>query len=269
VWRVAVVIGTSGWQYDDWKSVAYEGIPKARWLEHYATLFPAVEVNNTFYNLPKEKTFADWAARTPDGFVFVCKASRFITHIRRLENVAEPITRFVERASLLGEKLGPTLYQLPPTFARDDDVLKRFLDLLPEHPPATMEFRNHSWYDADVYALLRSRDVALCAADSPKHRSPIEPTASWAYVRLHGLEDEASYGPEGLATWAERVASIAAAADPIYVFFDNDKDGNAVRDARALTEIVAGKGIAVTRPGRETSAEPDRSSPVQPAFRNP
>ena len=250
---MAVVIGTSGWQYDDWKDVLYADVPRKRWLEHYATVFPAVEVNNTFYNLPKESTFSDWDARTPDGFTFVLKASRYITHIRRLNDVAEPVTRFVERASLLGEKLGPALYQLPPTSQRDDELLKRFLDVLPVHPPAAMEFRNDSWYEADVYAALRSHDVALCVADSPKHRSPLEVTASWAYVRLHGGEDEASYGAEGIAEWARRVASFASGGAPVYVFFDNDRAGNAVMDALALGGALRRLGVEVVPPPR---AEP-------------
>jgi uncharacterized protein YecE (DUF72 family) len=240
---MAVVIGTSGWQYDDWRDVLYEGVPRKRWLEHYATAFPAVEVNNTFYNLPAEKTFADWAARTPDGFTFVCKASRFITHVRRLVDVAEPITRFVERASLLGPKLGPVLYQLPPSFKRDDARLAAFLDVLPIHPPIAMEFRDDSWYDPAVYEALRGRDVALCIADSPKHRTPLEATASWAYFRLHGGEEESSYGDDGIAEWAARVAAFASRCDPVYAFFDNDRDGNAVRDARALAEKVREPGI--------------------------
>jgi uncharacterized protein YecE (DUF72 family) len=245
---VAVVIGTSGWQYDDWKDVLYPDVPRKRWLEHFATEFPAVEVNNTFYNLPKESTFADWEARTPEGFTFVCKASRFITHVRRLNDVAEPITRFVERASLLGEKLGPTLYQLPPSLKRDDDLLKRFLDLLPAHPPACMEFRDRSWEDRAVYDAMREHDVALCVADSPAHRTPLERTASWGYLRLHGGEDEASYPDDALAEWAGIIAGLAPAADPIYVFFNNDRAGNAVGDARSLTAKVAGLGVAVAPP---------------------
>jgi len=250
---LAVVIGTSGWQYDDWKDVVYEGVPRVRWLEHFSTLFPAVEVNNTFYNLPKEKTFSDWGARTPDGFTFVCKASRFITHVRRLEDVSEPITRFVERASLLGEKLGPMLYQLPPSMKRNDEVLKSFLDLLPSHPPAAMEFRSETWYDPGVYGALRDHDVALCIADAPKHRTPAEVTASWGYLRLHGGEDEASYGDEALAEWAGRIETLAARADPVYVFFNNDRAGNAAVDARSLTEKIAGRGLEVARSPRAVS----------------
>ena len=243
--RVSVVIGTSGWQYDDWKPVLYEDVPRAKWLEHYSSMFPAVEVNNTFYNLPSEKTFERWAARTPEHFVFVCKASRFITHVRRLADVSEPITRFVERASLLGEKLGPMLYQLPPSLRRDDDLLKRFLDALPAHPPAAMEFRSDTWEHPDVFALLRSHDVALCVADAPTHRTPLELTARWGYLRLHGGEDEASYEDSALGEWTGRIADLARSADPIYVFFNNDRAGNAVLDARALTKKVADLRIPV------------------------
>jgi uncharacterized protein YecE (DUF72 family) len=245
---VAVVIGTSGWQYDDWKKALYADVPRKRWLEHYASVFPAVEVNNTFYNLPKEKTFEDWAARTPDAFTFVCKASRFITHIRRLRDVAEPITRFVERASLLGEKLGPTLYQLPPSLHRDDALLKEFLDLLPAHPPSTMEFRHDSWEDPAVFEALREHDVALCIADSPAHRTPIEATGSWAYIRLHGGQDEARYGDEALGDWATKIAALATSVDPIYVFFDNDRDGNSVIDGLALTDKVRALGVPAAPP---------------------
>jgi len=248
---MAVVIGTSGWQYDDWKDVLYPDTPRKRWLEHYASVFPAVEVNNTFYNLPKESTFADWAERTPDGFTFVCKAGRFITHVRRLADVSEPITRFVERASLLGEKLGPVLYQLPPSLKRDDELLERFIDLLPAHPRACMEFRHASWEDSAVYELMRSHDVALCVADSPKHTTPLETTASWGYLRLHGGEDEASYEAEALEAWTGRIAGLAANADPIYVFFNNDRAGNAVVDALSLTEKVRARGVAVA-PRRAT-----------------
>lgn len=246
---MAVVIGTSGWQYDDWRAVLYpQGVPKARWLEHFTTVFPAVEVNNTFYNLPKEKTFADWATRTPEGFTFACKASRFITHIRRLQDVSEPVTTFVERASVLGPKLGPVLYQLPPSQKRDDKLLEAFLDVLPSHPRAAIEFRNETWYDPAVFKALRAFDVALCVADGPKHRTPVELTASWGYLRLHGLEDEASYGEEKLAEWAGTVAGLAERGDPLYVFFNNDLAGAAVRDALLLTEKVAAAGVEVAGP---------------------
>jgi uncharacterized protein YecE (DUF72 family) len=247
---VAVVIGTSGWQYDDWKDVLYPDVPKSRWLEHYATVFPSVEVNNTFYNLPREKTFSDWAARTPERFVFVCKASRYITHVRRLRDVAEPITTFVERASLLGEKLGPMLYQLPPSMKRDDALLASFLETLPAHPPAAIEFRHESWYEAAVFDAMRTRDVALCVADSPKHRTPLEATATWSYLRLHGGEDEASYPDEALEEWAGRIAGMVRASGPTYVFFNNDRAGNAVRDALSLTRNVAARGVAVAPPSR-------------------
>jgi len=244
---LAVVIGTSGWQYDDWSDVLYAAVPRKRWLEHYANVFPTVEVNNTFYNLPKEQTFTGWAARTPDAFRFVCKASRYITHIRRVDDVADPVARFSERVRLLGEKLGAVLYQLPPNMERDDAKLVRFLETLPDSPKTALEFRNDSWYDPVVFTMLREHDVALVIADSPKHRSPIEVTASWSYVRLHGGPDEISYGAD-LVLWADRVAMLAEHTDPVWVFFDNDRAGNAVIDALSLTEKVRSRQVAVAPP---------------------
>jgi uncharacterized protein YecE (DUF72 family) len=245
---MAVLIGTSGWQYDHWRDVLYEGVPRSRWLERYAASFPAVEVNNTFYNLPGEKTFGDWAARTPDGFVFALKASRLITHVRRLRGAEEAVGRFLERASLLGPKLGPVLYQLPPSMRRDEERLAAFLEVLPRHPPAALEFRHDSWYAEAVLGLLRAHGVALCVADSPVHRTPLALTAGWAYVRLHGGDPGPGYGGWALATWARRVADLARRADPVYVFFNNDTAGWAVRDARRLAERVAAFGAAVAAP---------------------
>lgn len=240
---MTAVIGTSGWQYADWKDVLYPGVPLKRWLEHYATAFPAVEINNTFYNLPKEKTFADWAARTPPDFIFVCKASRYITHIRRLEDVGDSIALLMEKARPLGDKLGAVLYQLPPTLKRDDDRLNRFLERLPAEPPAAIEFRHPSWEDEAVYGLLRSKDVAFCVADGWRYSSPHVTTAQWAYIRFHGPEGEGSYDDATLERWADRTAAIEA--NPIYVFFNNDKEGNAVGDARRLAAMLDARGVPV------------------------
>ncbi|HVL88750.1 MAG TPA: DUF72 domain-containing protein, partial [Actinomycetota bacterium] len=139
---MSVIVGTSGWQYDDWRDELYGTTPKTRWLEAFAQRLRAVEVNNTFYRLPSAETFASWRDRTPDGFVFAIKASRFITHVRRLEDVSEPVTVLIERASALARKLGPVLYQLPPSLRRDDALLARFLDALPPYPKAAIEFRH-------------------------------------------------------------------------------------------------------------------------------
>jgi uncharacterized protein YecE (DUF72 family) len=245
---MGAVVGTSGWQYDDWRGVLYpKELPKAKWLEHFSAHFPACEVNNTFYNLPKEQVFASWATRTPEAFTFALKASRFITHVRRLDDVAEAVTRLVERASLLGEKLGPVLYQLPPSLGRDDRLLASFLEILPEHPRSAIEFRNASWFDEEVFAAMGKRDVALCIADGEKP-SPIRATASWAYLRLHGGPGYTQYPPEENAAWAERIAGIAAETDPVYVFFNNDVAGAAVLDARAITGRLAALGVPVAEP---------------------
>ncbi|MGH2830055.1 MAG: DUF72 domain-containing protein [Actinomycetota bacterium] len=236
------IVGTSGWQYDDWRDALYGDAPRSTWLEKFAERFGAVEVNNTFYRLPSAETFAQWRARTPDGFVFAVKASRFITHVRRLADVSQSVTVLVERASALGPKLGPILYQLPPSLKRDDALLKSFLQTLPSYPKAAMEFRSPTWFDDDVFAAMRERDVALCITHGDKIASPVVATASWAYLRLHGGPDYSQYSPDQNAAWADAVMGLGAGgADPVYAFFDNDVAGNAVRDAEALRATLAAR----------------------------
>ncbi|HEX9696215.1 MAG TPA: DUF72 domain-containing protein [Actinomycetota bacterium] len=238
-----VIVGTSGWQYDDWRDALYGTTPKAKWLEAFAERFRAVEVNNTFYRLPSEETFASWRARTPDEFVFAIKASRFITHVRRLRDVGEAVTVLIERASALAGKLGPILYQVPPSLHRDDALLDLFLATLPPYPRATIEFRHDSWFDDAVFAKLRDRDVALCVAHADPASSPALATATWAYFRLHGGPDYTQYTDDESAQIARMVAGVAASADPVFVFFDNDAAGAAVRDAGALSDRLRSAGV--------------------------
>lgn len=240
---MSVIVGTSGWQYDDWRDALYGKTPKSKWLETFAERFNAVEVNNTFYRLPSVETFAAWRDRTPDGFVFAIKASRFITHVRRLADVAEPVTVLIERASTLANKLGPVLYQLPPSLRRDDALLNSFLDGLPPYPRSAIEFRHESWFDDAVFARMRDRDVALCVAHGDPGTSPVRIPASWAYFRLHGGPDYRQYTDDENRGIAAVVAETAAAADPVCVFFDNDPGGAAVRDASALKENLAATGV--------------------------
>ncbi|GAC1414763.1 MAG: DUF72 domain-containing protein [Actinomycetota bacterium] len=249
-----IVVGTSGWQYDEWKPVLYQGVPKTRWLEHFATRFSACEVNNTFYRLPKPEIFSTWRARTPDEFVFAIKASRYITHDRRLSGAGEAVTALIERASGLGPKLGPILYQCPPSLKRDDGLLKAFVDLLPPYPKSTMEFRHESWLDDEVSRMLAEHNVARCITDS----AHVEATASFAYFRLHGGPDYSQYSPEESAAWAMQIARLTAeGAESIYVFFDNDVQGNAVRDADSLRDRCEGLGLNVLRPAAgQTEGEP-------------
>ncbi|MHB8510568.1 MAG: DUF72 domain-containing protein [Actinomycetota bacterium] len=240
-----IVVGTSGWQYDDWRAVLYEGVPKKSWLEHFATRFSACEINNTFYRLPNEVSFASWRTRTPDEFVFSVKASRFITHVRRLVDVEEAVTTLIERASALGPKLGAVLYQTPPSLHRNDETLKRFLEMLPSYPRATIEFRHDSWLHEDVSSMLREHNVARCITSS----SHIEATASFAYLRLHGGPEYSRYEPEELTAWTNDIAHLSAnGVDPIFVFFDNDVEGNAVLDATELRDQCEGLGLETLRP---------------------
>lgn len=238
---MTVIVGTSGWQYDEWRDALYGATPKARWLETFAARFSAVEVNNTFYRLPTDETIASWRDRTPEGFVFAIKAPRTITHVRRLAGAEDLITVLIERISGLGPKLGPVLYQMPPSLRRNDALLASFLEALPPYPKAAMEFRHDSWRDDAVREAMRARDVAWCVTSIP---SPADLAAgSWAYLRLHGGPDYTQYTAEQNRAIAEVVAG--SGAGPVYAFFDNDTDGAAVRDATALRANLGALGAVV------------------------
>jgi uncharacterized protein YecE (DUF72 family) len=243
-------VGTSGWQYRDWRGTFYpERLPQRRWLEFYVTQFPTVEVNNTFYSLPKESTFEKWRTETPPGFVVTVKASRYITHIRRLRDAADSVELFWSRARLLGDKLGPVLFQLPPKFRADVDLLRGFLALLPAEIRAAFEFRDSSWEAPQVYEALDGAGAAWVIPDRPGWRVPDVVTGGWSYVRFH----QGGHGPLGsdysrdkLRRWADRIAGLPAR--DVWVYFNNDQGGAAVRDAAAFTDLVAERGRPVARP---------------------
>lgn len=245
-------IGTSGWQYADWRGVFYPGgLPQARWLEWFSSQFATVEVNNTFYRLPGEATFDRWRAESAPGFLIAVKASRFITHIRRLREGAEPVELMWTRASRLKDKLGPVLFQLPPNFPRDDERLRALLGVLPGRMRPAFEFRDRSWDAPEVRRLLDDAGAALVLADRPGARVPDVVCGGWAYVRFH----QGGHGPHGAAyatpkvrRWADRIAALDA--DDVFVYFNNDPGGAAVRDAVALRERLAG-----LRPGDVAGAE--------------
>ncbi len=234
-------VGTSGWQYDDWRGRFYpEGLSKRRWLEHFSAHFPTVEVNNSFYRLPEAETFARWRAETKDRFLFAVKASRFITHIRRLRDCREPVELLWSRARALGPKLGPILFQLPPHFPADPSLLEGFVGALPADMRAAFEFRDPSWERDDAYAVLDRAGAALVLADSPGATVPDVVTGGWAYVRFHqGQRLAPGYRREKLRRWADRIARLSAAE--VYAYFNNDTGGAAVRDALTLTELLAGR----------------------------
>lgn len=221
-----VRIGCSGWNYRDWRGRVYpEDLPASRWLEHYATLFDTVEVNATFYRLPTRDAVANWVDSTPDGFVFAIKASRYLTHVKRLREVPERFPRLAERLEplLATPKMGPMLWQLPESFHRDDERLATALDAVPGRRHC-VEFRHPSWFNADVMALLRERGVALVIGDDPERPFQThELTADWTYVRLHRGKRgrRGKYSPSELETWKRRIAAWRSRAE-VYVYANND-----------------------------------------------
>lgn len=245
-----VWIGTSGWQYADWKGHFYpRAVPQARWLEHYGAHFATVELNSAFYRLPEERTFARWRAETPEDFVFAVKASRYLTHVRRLGEPAEPVQRLVGRAEALGAKLGPVLLQLPPTLRADLGALRATLEAFGPRLRVAVEPRHESWFTGATEELLAHHGAALCLSDARGPRGPVRRTASWGYVRFHQgrAEPFPCYGRGALATWADRLAELWAADDDVYAYFNNDTGGCAVRDAHRFSLAVSKVGLRATR----------------------
>jgi uncharacterized protein YecE (DUF72 family) len=229
-----VHIGCSGWNYQDWRGVIYpDGLPQRRWLERYAELFSTVEVNNTFYRLPKRDAVAAWALRTPDDFVFTVKSSRYLTHIKRLADVPGGVERFYERIEPLAEagKLGPVLWQLPANFRRDDERLGATLGRLPAGRHC-FEFRHESWFHADVYALLREHGAALVIGDHPDRPFQAhELTSDWTFIRFHygHRGRRGNYAESELRTWQRRIAAWRSRVE-VYAYFNNDWRGFAIKN---------------------------------------
>jgi uncharacterized protein YecE (DUF72 family) len=239
---LVIHIGCSGWNYPHWRETVYpKGLPARRWLEHYAALFDTVEVNNTFYRLPNLSAVEGWAEQTPPGFVLSVKASRYLTHIKRLSDMGTGVARFYERIEPLikARKLGPVLWQLPPTFRRDDDRLAGALSQLPPGRHA-FEFRHESWFVPEVYELLRARNAALVIGDHPERRfQTYELTADWTFVRFHyGRRGRhGNYSKRELSEWAKRIAGWGTRAD-VYAYFNNDWNGYAVRNGLELKRLL-------------------------------
>jgi len=241
-------VGTSGWVYPHWREVVYPpDLPSSRWLSFYVAKFPTVELNFSFYRLPQEKTFAGWGRRVPDDFRFAVKASRFITHIKRLRDCEEPLETFLDRARLLGDALGPVLYQMPPSFHRtpeNSERLARFLSLLPQDVRHVFEFRHDSWFDAEPFALLRMHNVGFCVFHMVDRETPLEATTDFVYVRFHGSAAlyGGSYSDEQLADWARRLRELPEDVRDVYVYFNNDAFGHAVANARTLASLLGVEG---------------------------
>ncbi len=234
-------VGTSGWHYDHWRGLYYpEGLAKSKWLEFHAKQFTTVELNNSFYHLPTEKAFTTWRESVPDNFLFAVKVSRFITHIKRLRNLGSAVENFLSRACLLQDKLGPLLYQLPPNMKRNDEILEEFLSSLPQKYQHVFEFRHESWIDDSVFYILQRYNVGLCVFDMPGFTCPLVATSDFAYIRFHGSASMYSscYSDEELSQWAQRVAQLGQNLKAIYIYFNNDAETFAVRNALTLAKLI-------------------------------
>jgi len=242
-------IGCSGWSYASWRASFYpKGLPPSRWLEHYASVFDTVEVNTTFYRLARREAVERWARQTPEGFCFAVKASRYLTHVKRLTDLDRGVQRLYEPLEPLARahRLGPVLWQLPPNFRRDDERLALALDHLPPGRHA-FEFRHPSWFTAEVYELLRWHGVALAIGDRPELEfQSHEITADFTYIRFHygHRGRRGNYSDTELRGWARRIADWGRSVD-VYAYFNNDWEVFAPRNARALRRMVAAEeGVA-------------------------
>ena len=236
-----ILAGTSGWSFKEWKGSFYpKDLPDDGMLGFYAGRFPAVEINNTFYRLPEEKTFAAWAARAPNGFLFAVKASRFLTHMKKLTDPDEPLRRLFSRMRPLGRHLGPVLYQLPPGWKLDLDRLEQFLQRLPRGPRHVIEFRDPSWYCADTLELLSRGGVALCLHDMRGSATARERVGPFAYVRFHGADGtySGSYSDRRLDEWADWLHRQRRSGIDVYAYFNNDVGGHAPRNAVTLRRLL-------------------------------
>jgi uncharacterized protein YecE (DUF72 family) len=234
-------IGCSGWVYKHWRGIFYpEGLPQKRWFERYAEEFDTVEINASFYRLPLASTFEGWRDKAPPGFHYAVKVNRFITHMKKLLDCEAEVDRFIALARPLGEKLGPLLYQLPPSLKLNLERLERFLERLPPDLTHVFEFRNKDWYVPDTYALLDRHGASFCVHDMPGSKTELVAVGPIAYVRFHGGEGKywGRYSDEGLLSWTDWVVEQTRSGRPVWCFFNNDIHGHAIQDARTLKSMV-------------------------------
>jgi uncharacterized protein YecE (DUF72 family) len=238
-----VRVGCSGWQYKHWRGDFYPvDVAATRWFEYYAARFDTVEINNSFYRLPEAETFARWRERAPGRFLFAVKASRFLTHMKKLKDPEEPLDRLFTRMRSLGRRLGPVLYQLPPGFKLDLGRLEHFLHALPGDARHVIEFRDPSWYADTVSVLLERHRVARCLHDMQGSATGRERVGPFVYVRYHGASGTYSggYPADRLARWAEWLQAEREAGVDVFAYFNNDVGGHAPRDAVTLRQLLEG-----------------------------
>jgi len=232
-------VGTSGWHYAHWTGRFYPAdLPKSKWFEFYSKEFDTVEINNTFYQLPKKESVKKWYEKAPDNFVFTVKANRFITHIKKLKEASESLRRFLDTIVLFKEKLGPVLYQLPPSLRKDLDLLESFACLLPKEQTSVFEFRHKSWFSDDTYELLNRFGLGFCVHDLGGVETPRLVTGEVVYMRFHGTSGRyaGNYSKPVLRQWADWAAEQIRDVRAIYAYFNNDFNAYAVANARTLRE---------------------------------
>ena len=236
--------GTSGWHYKHWKNTFYPAdLKQKEQFSFYTRYFDTVEINNSFYRLPEASTLTAWHEKSPEGFLFAMKAGRFLTHLKKLDVDQASVHRFLDVFSHLGDKLGPILFQLPPGWQVNVERLRAFFLLLPRGLRYVFEFRNPSWYNEEVYAVLRTHNAAFCIYELAGHLSPEEVTADFVYIRLHGpgAKYQGSYPDETLETWAAKVLLWMEEGKDVYLYFDNDDSGFAPHNALTIKKIVSQK----------------------------
>jgi len=242
----SIFVGTSGWHYKHWKGTFYpEDIKAANQFHKYSEDFSTVEINNSFYRLPPKSVFAEWRKSSPPDFLYAVKASRFITHMKKLKVDPQEIQNFFTHARQLKEKLGPILFQLPPHWKVNIERLESFVKGLPKGHQYTIEFRNQTWYTEEVYDVLKKYNVAFCIYELDGHVSPIITTADLVYIRLHGpgAKYQGSYSDEVLGEWAARIQRWKRAGKSVFVYFDNDQEGYAAFNAKTLLGMLAQKPL--------------------------
>lgn len=249
-----VYIGTSGWQYGHWRGIFYpENLPTKDWLNFYSQEFQTAEINSSFYHLPREATFKNWAIKTPDNFLFAIKVWRRITHLKKLNNIQEDFKIFFERAMTLAEKLGPLLFQFPPNFHATEENIKRLKSLgrfIRKHSGLhsrkfterhyAFEFRHQSWFNEKIYRILKNYNLALCWADTPYYPYQEEITADYVYIRLHGHTKlyASKYTSSQLLDYAQKIKKLNRQNKTVYLYFDNDYHGYAIENARELKRLI-------------------------------
>ena len=241
--RGRIHLGTSGWHYDHWRGPFYPPSAKTEdFLPYYCKYFHTVEINNTFYQLPQKETLDMWRDTVPAGFIFSVKGSRYITHMKKLKDPEKSVGKFLERVEVLGEKLGPILFQLPPRWKLNPERLEAFLEALPGEQRYALEFRDTTWFSDITYRILRDHGAAFCIYELAGTLSPKEITADFIYLRLHGPKGpyQGQYGTQVLAGWAGSFSAWHRQKKDIFCYFDNDQAGYAAQDAMKLQEMISG-----------------------------